>query len=79
MRDEIIIDVQTMNNRPFKGSLMFNEAMNGVFNTCLGLNTQHIHGIRFAFSTYPAIKFKFKEQINVDQLNHSEYFNFERS
>ena len=36
MRDEITVEIQTMNGKPFKGSLTFTEAMNGVFETCLG-------------------------------------------
>ena len=38
-----------------------------------------IDGISFAFSTYPVVKFKLKEQIDVDRnLQHMEYFNFKR-
>ena len=79
MRDDIIVEVQTVNDRPFKGSLTFTEAMNGVFETCLGLDKKLVHGVRFAFSTYPVIKYKLKEQIDVDrQLQHVEYFDFMR-
>ena len=45
---------------------------------CLGLDIALIHGIRFAFSTYPVVKYKLKEQTDVDKLHHIEYFNFER-
>ena len=79
MRDDIIVEVQTVNDLPFKGSLTFTEAKDGVFNGCLGLNIKLIHGIRFAFSTYPVVKFKLKQQIDVDMnLQHVEFFNFER-
>ena len=79
MRDDIVVEVQTVNDRPFKGSLTFTEAMNGVFETCLGLDKKLVHGVRFAFSTYPVIKYKLKEQIDVDrQLQHVEYFDFVR-
>ena len=79
MRDDIVIEVQTVNDSPFKGSLTFTEAMDGVFATCLGLDKKLVHGVRFGFSTYPVMKFKLKEQIDVDrELQHMEYFEFER-
>ena len=79
MRDDIVIEVQTVNDRPFKGSLTLKEAMDGVFATCLGLDKKLVHGVRFAFSTYPVIKFKLKQQIDVDrELQHVEFFEYER-
>ena len=79
MRNDIAVEIQTVNDRPFKGSLTFTEAKDSIFSTCMGLDINLIHGIRFAFSTYPMVKFKLKEQIDVDRnLQHMEYFNFER-
>ena len=78
MRDDIVVEVQTINEKPFKGSLTFTEAKE-VFTLCMGLEISIIHGIRFAFSTYPVVKFKLKEQIDVDKnLQHVEHFNYER-
>ena len=34
--------------------------------------------MRFGYSTYPLIKFKLKEKIDVDALHRVEHFNFER-
>ena len=77
MREDIVVEVQTVNDRPFKGSLTFTEAKDGVYGQCLGLDIKMLHGIRFAFSTYPVVKFKLKEQININRnLQHMEYFNF---
>ena len=67
-----------MNDLPFKGSLTFTEAKDGVYTGCMGLDTKLLHGVRFAFSTYPVIKYKLKEEIDVDSLHHSEYFDFVR-
>ena len=79
MRDDIVIEIRTVNDMPFKGSLTFTEAKDGVYGQCLGLDIKILHGIRFAFSTYPVVKFKLKEQIDVDRiLHHTEYFDFER-
>ena len=78
MRDDIVVEIQTVNDKPFKGSLTFTEAKD-VFCNCLGLDIKLVHGIRFDFSTYPVVKYKLKEQIDVDRnLQHMEYFNFDR-
>ena len=78
MRDDIVIEVLTLNGAPFKGSISVTEATRGIFRDCLDLNTRLIHGLRFGYSTYPLIKFKLKEQIDVDALHRVEHFNFER-
>ena len=62
MRDDIVIEVQTINGTPFKGSVSVTEATKGIFRGCLDLNTKLIHRLRFGYSTYPLIKFKLKEQ-----------------
>ena len=78
MRDDIVVEIQTLNDRPFKGSVTFTEAKE-ILSTCMGLEIRLVHGIRFAFSTYPVVKYKLKEQIDVDRnLQHVEFFNFER-
>ena len=78
MRDDIAIEVQTLNGAPFKGSISITEATQGIFRGCLDLNVKLIHGLRFGYSTYPLIKFKLKEQIDVDSLYRVEHFNYER-
>ena len=78
MRDEITIEIRSMNGRPFKGTITIDEARNGIFAGCMDLNPRILHGIRFRFNTYPVLKFKLKEQINIDDLHPIEYFNFER-
>ena len=78
MRDDIVVEIQTLNDRPFKGSVTFTEAKE-ILGACMGLEIRQVHGIRFAFSTYPVVKYKLKEQIDVDRnLQHVEFFNFER-
>ena len=78
MRDDITVEIQKINGKPFKGQLTFNEAKDGIFADCLDLNIKLIHGIRFRFNTFPTIKYKLKEQINVDELHNREYFEFNR-
>ena len=45
MRDDITIEIQTINGRPFKGSLTLDEAKNGIFVKCLELNPGLLHGL----------------------------------
>jgi hypothetical protein len=78
MRDDLTVEIQTMNGRPFKGSLTIEEARDGIFSSSLGLNPAILHGIRYRFSTYPVIKFKLKHQIDIDELHHLEHFTFAR-
>ena len=78
MRDDITIEIQAINGKPFKGTLTFHEALEGIFVKCLGLDTKILHGIRFCFSKCPTVKYKLKEQINVDELKRIEYFEFFR-
>ena len=52
--------------------------MDGVFKGELGLNVKLIHGICFGNSTFLVIKFKLKQQIDVNALKHQEYFEFQR-
>ena len=46
MHDDIIIKIQTVNGKPFKGTLTVNEAKDDIFAGCLDLNAKLIHGIR---------------------------------
>ena len=78
MRDEITIEVQTINGKPFKGTLTFHEALEGIYMKCLELDRNLLHGIRFRFSKCPVIKYKLKEQINIDEMQRIEYFEFYR-
>ena len=78
MRDEITVEVQTINGKPFKGSLTLDEAKNGIFVRCLELNPGLLHGLRFRYSGCPVVKYKLKEQIDIDELHRLEYFEFYR-
>ena len=79
MRDTIIIEIRQVNGVPFKGSLHFKEAKYGIFEKCLAMDPSTIHGLSFAFSDYPIVKFKLKHQINIDTLKPREFFEFERA
>ena len=62
MRDDLVIEIQKINGKPFRGQLTFTEAKDGIFTGCLDLNIKLIHGIRFGFNTYPTIKYKLRNK-----------------
>lgn len=78
IRDEISVEIQTVNGKPFNGSLTFNEAKEGIIVNCLELNPKLLHGLRFCLSRCPVIKYKLKEQIDSNELKCIEDFKFYR-
>lgn len=79
LRDNIIVKIRQVNGMPFKGSLHYKEAKNGIFKNCLKQDLSIIHGLSFAFSDYPVIKYKFKQQINIDAWKPMEFFEYIRT
>ena len=79
LRDNIVIEIRQVNGVPFKGSLHYKEAKYGIFGDCLKQDPSLIHGLSFAFSDYPIIKYKLKRQIDIDTWKPMEYFEFKRT
>ena len=79
LRDLIIVEIRQVNGIPFKGSLHYKEAKYGIFEQCLRQDPTSIHGLNFAFSDYPIVKYKLKHQINIDDLKPLEFFEYHRS
>ena len=78
MRDDLIVQCQTINGKPFKGTVTFKEAKHEIFQGKLGYEQTLLHSIRTTFNGCPVIKFKLKSQINIDDLASVEHFDFER-
>ena len=78
MRDEIVVEIQKINGARFIGQLGFKEAKYGIFRGCLNLDPTMIHGLRFAYSDFPVIKYKLKDKIDVDALIANELFTYKR-
>ena len=79
MRDEFTVECQRLNDRPFKGSITFDEARDTIFNQILGFEKKDLYSIRMMYSGCPIVKYKLKQQTNIDDLISVEYFNLERS
>ena len=79
MRDDIVVEIREHNGKPFKGSLTMTEARDGIFSKGMGMDKSIIHGIRFGYNDYPVVKFKLKQQIDLDALQPIEFFECNRS
>ena len=78
-RDNLIIEIRQVNGEPFRGSLHFKEAKFGIFEQTLKQDPALIHGISFGFSDFPLVKFKLRKQINIDEFQPVEFFEFKRT
>ena len=77
-RDEIVVECQTLNDRPFKGTITFREATEIMFTEIMGFQFADLYSVRMRFSGCPTVRFKLKEQVNIDDLRSVEHFNLER-
>ena len=53
-----VVEIQTLNTETFKSALANSEASIGIFFKCLGFTRDNLHGLKFAYSAYPVIRFK---------------------
>ena len=77
-RDEIVVEIQTLDDQPFKGTITPKEARRTIFEEILGFKQEDLIGFYFAYSGYPIVTFKLKEQFNIDSLESFQVFKLER-
>ena len=77
-RDDFAIEFQQVNGKPFRGSITLKEARDTVFRDTLGFRPSLLHSIRPVFGGVTTMRFKLKEQINMDDLANVEYFELPR-
>jgi hypothetical protein len=77
-RDEIVVEIQTLDDKPFKGSITPKEVRRTIFEDVLGFKQADLIGFYFAYSGCPIVTFKLKEQFNIDSLESFKEFNVER-
>ena len=78
-RDEIIIEILSMDNKEFKGTITPTEARKTIFEDVLGFKQGDLAGVKMGFNLGRIITFKLKQQVDVDELFKWEKFSFERS
>ena len=78
-REELEIGLDTINGQPFKGSITRQEAKLEIYKKCLGFGDySNFDGVRLGYRGGPVIVFKLKNAINVDELYHTQNFNYNR-
>jgi hypothetical protein len=78
MRQELEINLETLNGNPFRGTLTQLEAKYSIYKESLKLDLSNFDGVRVGYKNGPMMVFKLKDAINVDELLPLQQFNFER-
>jgi hypothetical protein len=77
-RDEIVVEIQTLDGQPFRGRITPKEARRTIIEETLGFKQEDFIGFYFAYSWCPIVTFKLKEQFNIDSLELFQEFNVKR-
>jgi hypothetical protein len=77
-RDEIVIEIKTLDDKPFKGAITPKEARRTIFEEILGFKQEDLNGFYFAYSGCPIVTFKLKEQFNIDSQESFQEFELKR-
>ena len=77
-RDEIVVELQTLDDQPFKGKLTTREARITIFETILGFKQVDLASIVLTYSRGQIVAYKLKQPFNIDELKNIEHFELER-
>jgi hypothetical protein len=79
LREEIVIELCTVNNQPFRGSLTELEAKHGIYRDCLGFkHLSNFDRVRLSYRGIHSAAFKFKQPFKVDSLYDIKNFVYKR-
>jgi len=76
--DEIVVEIWTLDDQPFKWTIAPKEARRTIFEEILGFKQEYLIGFYFAYCGCPIVTFKLKEQFNIDSLESFQEFSIER-
>jgi hypothetical protein len=77
-REELEVEILTINGNPFRGSLTHHEAKHRIYKEILGCPFSNFRGVRLGYRTCPTATFMLRKVINIDDLASCENFEFER-
>jgi hypothetical protein len=77
-RDEIIVELQTIDDQVFRGSITLKEARQKIFQEILGFKREDLSGLIMNYSGGQIVTYKLHSQFNIDQLASVQFFNLER-
>ena len=78
-RDEIVVEILSMDGRDFKGTVTTTEARKTIFEDVLGFKQDDLAGCKIGFNQGRIITSKLKQQFDVDELFKWKNFSFKRS
>ena len=77
-RDEIVVEVNTIDGEPYRGTVTTKEAIKTIFMGMLGFSKTDLGSLTIGYSMGRIITFKLLNQFNIDQLESIEHFDFKR-
>ena len=78
-RSEIEVEIQTINDQPFRGTITTHEAKHLVYKNALGCPFSNFRGLRFGYKGVPIVTFMLKSPVNIDDFASFQFFSFTRS
>ena len=79
LRDEIVVEFLTFDDKPFKGSITIKEARRKIFQEILGFNQTDLSALKLTYSGGPIAIFKLVAPFDIDQLESIEFFDWKRT
>ena len=55
-RDEIVVELQTLDDQPFRGTITFKEAREVMFNEIMGFSLSDLYSVRFRYNGCPVVR-----------------------
>ena len=77
-REELEVEIQTINGEPFRGSITHQEAKHRIYKEVLGCPFSNFRGVRTGFKNCPTATFMLKKAVNIDDMAGFQNFFFER-
>ena len=77
-RDEIVVELQSVDDQVFRGTITLKEARKTIFQDILGFQKEDLSGLFMTYSGGPIVTYKLYSQFNIDQLKLVEFFDLER-
>ena len=78
-RDEIVVELHTLDDQPFRGSITVREARKKIFEEILGFKQEDMASLILTYSRGPIATFKLVKPINIDMLESFQHFELKRS
>ena len=79
LRDEIVVEFHTFDDKPFKGTITIKEARRKIFQEILGFKQADLCGLKLTYSGGPIAIFKLVAPFDIDLLESIQFFDWNRT